>query len=137
LGRSFATKEDVIRAIGKAMVEAGDVSPRYAGGMLEKEAQFSTWITEGVALPHGTNAVKSEVVRNSIVLMQIPEGVDWGCGKTVRLAIGFAGKGDGEHLKLLASLAGVLQSGENLERLSTTTNEEEAIRILTGEESGL
>lgn len=136
LGRRFESKEDAIRAIGEVMVEAGDVTPRYVEGMIEKEAQFSTWITEGVALPHGTNEVKGEVAQSSIVVMQIPEGVQWGQGRLVYLAIGLAGKGDGQHLKLLASLAGILQCSENLDRLRRTMDKEEAIQILTGQGGG-
>jgi len=85
---------------------------------------------EGVALPHGTKSVKREVLHNSIVLVQLPGGVDWGGGKTVRLAIGFAGKGDDQHLKVLAALAGVLQDRESVERLHRATGVEEVLRIL-------
>lgn len=133
LGCSFATKEDVIRAIGGAMVAAGDVTPRYVEGMLEKEAEFSTWITDGVALPHGTNAVKNEILRSSVSVAQIPRGVPWGGGRLVRLAIGIAGKGDQQHLELLASLAGVLQDKAAVEILMKTMDQEEVVRILQGE----
>jgi PTS system mannitol-specific IIA component len=101
--------------------------------MLEKEDQYSTWITEGVALPHGTNQVKSEVLRNSVVVAQIPDGVEWGNGKTVHVAIGLAGTGNEVHLKLLAALAGVLQHRANVERLRWSESEEEVIGMLTAE----
>jgi mannitol PTS system EIIA component len=133
LNRTFASKQEVIRVIGEIMVRCGEVTPRYVLGMLEKEDQYSTWITEGVALPHGTNQVKSEVLRNSVVLVQIPDGVDWGDGKTVYLAIGLAGMGNEEHLKLLATLAGVLQHQANVERLRSSDSEEEVIGMLTAE----
>ena len=133
LNRKFASKQEVIRAVGEVMVRCGEVTPRYVVGMLEKEDQYSTWITEGVALPHGTNEVKSEVLRNSVVVVQIPGGVDWGDGKTVYLAIGLAGTGNEEHLKLLAALAGVLQHQANVERLRSSDSEEEVIRMLTAE----
>ena len=133
LNRTFASKQEVIRAIGEVMVGCGEVTPRYVRGMLEKEDQYSTWITDGVALPHGTNEVKSEVLRNSVVVVQIPNGVDWGGGKTVHVAIGLAGRGDDQHLKVLAALAGVLQDRANVERLRSSESEEEVIRILTAE----
>jgi mannitol/fructose-specific phosphotransferase system IIA component len=65
------------------------------------------------------------------VFVQIPKGVDWGYGKTVHLAIGLAGTGDEQHLKLLAELAAVLQWPENIERLRTSTSSEEVVRMLT------
>jgi mannitol/fructose-specific phosphotransferase system IIA component len=131
LNREFASKLDVIQVIGDVMVRAGDVSPVYARAMFEKEDQYSTWITDGVALPHGTNQAKKEVLRNSIVFVQIPKGVDWGDEKTVYLAIGLAGMGDEQHLKLLAELAAVLQRPENIERLRLSASGEEIVGMLT------
>ena len=130
LGRRYGSKEDVVRAIGQVMLASGAVSPRYVEGMLEKEARSTTWITDDVALPHGTNEVKREVLRDCMVLVQMPEGVDWGAGRRVRLAIGFAGRGDDRHVHLLKVLAGVLQSTEELARLRETSDVSEAMRIL-------
>jgi len=131
LNREFSSKSDVIGVIGDVMVRSGDVNPGYVRAMIEKEDQYSTWVTDGVALPHGTNRAKQEVLRNSIVVVQIPKGVDWGNGKTVHLAIGLAGTGDEQHLKLLAELAGVLQRPENIERLRSSTSSVEVIGMLT------
>jgi len=112
------------------MVRRGDVTPRYVAGMLEKEKQFNTCITDGVALPHGTAAVRKEVIRDSVVFVQFPDGIDWGDGKTVYLALGFAGTGDQRHLDLLASLAEILQRPETVARLRAARDEEEVISIL-------
>jgi mannitol/fructose-specific phosphotransferase system IIA component len=130
LGRRYGSKEEVVRDIGRVMLASGAVRPRYVEGMLEKEARFGTWVTEDVALPHGTNEVKQEVIHDCVVLAQIPDGIDWGGGHRVRLAIGFAGRGDDRHVRLLKSLAQVLQSGEELSRLRETSDEDEARRIL-------
>jgi mannitol/fructose-specific phosphotransferase system IIA component len=135
LGREHQTKQDVIREIGDCMVAFDEVTPRYARGMLEKEEQSSTWITEGVALPHGTNAVKAEILRDSVVVAQIPKGVDWGGGKLVYLAIGLAGKGSQQHLKLLSGLAAVLQHKYKVERLIQTCDAGEVVAILTESEA--
>jgi mannitol PTS system EIIA component len=134
LGQEYPTKEEVVRAIGNIMLAAGDVTPRYVEGMLEKEDKFGTWVSENIALPHGTNEVKSEIVRNSVVVMQMPKGVNWGDGKLVRLAIGLASKGDQEHLTLLSQLAGVLIHTKYVETLIRTQSREEVVRILTRSE---
>jgi len=134
LDQRFASMRDAILAIGQVMLAHGDVTPRYVQGMLAKEAQYSTWVTEGVALPHGTNEVKNEVLRSSVVVAQAPQGVDWG-GKMVYLAIGLAGRGDDSHLSLLASLAGVLQHPELVEKLRTSKDKNEVVRILTQREN--
>jgi len=130
LGRRFATKWEAIQAIGEVMLESRSVTARYVEGMIRKENEYSTWLTEGVALPHGTNEVKPEVLRDCVVLVQIPEGVDWGNGRAVHLAIGLASKGDARHLQVLASLAGVLQHEEAVRELKTAASEEEVLQIL-------
>jgi mannitol/fructose-specific phosphotransferase system IIA component len=124
------SKEEAIRAIGEVMVRRGDVTPRYVAGMLEKERQFNTCITDGVALPHGTAAVRNEVIRDSVVFVQFPDGIDWGDGKTVYLALGFGGTGDQQHLDLLASIAAILQQSEKVAKLRAARNEDEVISIL-------
>jgi mannitol/fructose-specific phosphotransferase system IIA component len=135
LGREYQSKQDVIREIGGRMVAFGEVTARYAQGMLEKEEQSSTWITEGVALPHGTNAVKDEILRDSVVVAQIPKGVDWGGGKLVYLAIGLAGRGSQKHLKLLSGLAAVLQHKDKVDKLMQTRDAAEVVAILTDSEA--
>jgi mannitol/fructose-specific phosphotransferase system IIA component len=132
LGRQPASREEAVRTIGECMVAAGEVTGRYLEGMIEKEARHGTWLTEGVALPHGTNEVKSEVRRSSVVVLQMPKGVDWGNGRTVYLAFGLAGKGD-EHLHLLAGLAAVLEKKELVERMMRTTDARDIIAVLSEE----
>ena len=130
LNQQLSSRPDVLRVIGEAMLASGDVTERYVLGMFQKEAQYGTWVTEGIAMPHGTNEVKSEVLRNAVVLVQLPKGVDWGKGRIVHLAIGFAGKGDDQHMQLLGSLAAILQRPELVDRLVKTRDKDEALAIL-------
>src|SRR5687767_4990659 len=104
LNRSYASKREVIEAIGDLMVASAAVTAPYVEGMLRKEEQGSTVVTAEVALPHGTNDVKHAVRRNAVVIVPIPNGVEWAPGQRVRLAIGFAGAGDHEHLRVLAAV---------------------------------
>lgn len=133
LDPDFDSKWQVIEAIGKVMLECGDVTPRYVQGMFLKEEKFNTCITEGVALPHGADEVKNEVLRNSVVFVRIPRGIEWGEDKTVHLVIGFAGKGDDEHVKLLTAIARVLQNNDRMAQLKTACGKNEVLRILMGE----
>jgi mannitol/fructose-specific phosphotransferase system IIA component len=130
LGQSFSSKREVVQAIGELMVASGDVTPRYVEGMLQKEELHSTWITESVALPHGVNDVKREVIRTSVVLVQLPKGVDWGGGKIVHLAIGVAGQGEDQHVKLLTAIARVLQNRNWVAQLKSAVDREIVLRIL-------
>jgi len=135
LGRAPASREEAVRTIGECMIAWGEVTPRYLEGMLEKEARHGTWLTEGVALPHGTSEVKAEIRRSSVVVLQMPTGVDWGNGRTVYLAFGVASQGDNEHLRLLSCLAAVLLRRELVERMIHATDPHEVVAILSEEEA--
>ena len=122
LNRSYASRHEVIEAIGHAMLASAAVTPSYVDGMQRKEEQGSTVVTAEVALPHGTSDVKHAVLRNAIVVVPIPDGVEWTPRERVRLAIGFAGVGDQAHMHLLSALAGILSDEQYLIRLKTATN---------------
>lgn len=122
LNRSYGSKRDVIDAIGDVLVASSAVEPSYVEGMRRKEEQGSTIVSAEVALPHGTNDVKHAVRRNALVIVPIPDGVQWTPGQRVRLAIGFAGTGDRAHLRLLAAVARVLSDEQLVTRLKTATD---------------
>jgi len=120
--RTYRSKRAVIEAIGEAMLRVSAITPAYIEGMLRKEEQASTVVTTDVALPHGTADVRDAVLRNSLVIAPIAEGLEWAPGQHVRLAIGFAGTGDEAHLRLLASVARVLGDEDLLERLKRASD---------------
>jgi PTS system mannitol-specific IIA component len=130
LNRSYASKRDVIEAIGEAMLGAAVVAPAYVDGMLRKEEQSSTIVTAEVALPHGTNDVRSAVLRNALVIAPIPDGVEWAPGQRVRLAIGFAGTGDQAHLRLVAGIARVLSDEQLVTQLKSATDARDVSEVL-------
>jgi len=130
LNRSYASRRDVIEAIGDVLVSSSAVGPRYVDGMLRKEEQGSTIVTDGVALPHGTRDVKDAVRRNALVIAPIPGGVEWTPGARVRLAIGFAGAGDAGHLRVLAVVARVLSDERLVSRLENATERHQIADLL-------
>ena len=130
LNRSYASRREVIEAIGDVLVASSAVTPAYVDGMLRKEEQGSTLVTAEVALPHGTNDVKHAVLRNALVIVPIPDGVEWAPGQCVRLAVGFAGIGDKAHLRLLAAVARVLSDEAMLSQLKAATEPGEVAGLL-------
>ncbi|HZE33904.1 MAG TPA: PTS sugar transporter subunit IIA, partial [Actinoallomurus sp.] len=99
-------RDDAIRQCGNALVEAGAVEPAYVDTMLERERSVSTYVGEGVAIPHGTLAGKDTVHHDAVSFLRFPEGIDWD-GNRVVLCIGIAARGDG-HVRLLSELAQIL-----------------------------
>jgi PTS system mannitol-specific IIC component len=132
LGQPPTSKEDAIRLCGKVLVDAGAATPAYIDGMLAREQQISTFLGEGVAIPHGTNESREHILRAALGFAQFPGGIDWG-GKTAYVLIPIASATD-EHVSILSSLAEVLMDSDSAERLRTTDSVDEVLALLAPSE---
>ena len=126
-GQASVSKEEAITAAGKLLHELGYVNESYIPAMLEREKTVSTYMGLGVAIPHGTSEAKDEVKKTGIVMLQYPEGVDFGDEKAY-LVFGIAGIGN-EHLDLLAKIGTVIEEEENLDKLKKATTPEEILKM--------
>ncbi|PWU55235.1 PTS sugar transporter subunit IIA [Micromonospora globispora] len=129
LDETAANREDAIRRSGAVLVEIGAVDPSYVEAMLARERSVSTYMGEGVAIPHGTLAGKDAVRRDALAVLRFPAAVDWG-GEQVVLCVAIAARGDG-HVALLAQLAEVLLDPERARALREATEADEILRLLT------
>ena len=121
-------KESAIRAAGALLAACGYVDASYAEAMVERERVATTYLGMGIAIPHGTGEAKAGIYRSGIVVMQYPEGVDFG-GERAQLIIGIAGVGD-EHIEILSRVTSALEDEEVLERLKTTDDPRSILEIL-------
>ncbi|WEJ84818.1 fused PTS fructose transporter subunit IIA/HPr protein [Kluyvera intermedia] len=131
-GQQAANKEEAIRQVAAALVSAGNVADGYVAGMLAREQQTSTFLGNGIAIPHGTTDTRDQVLKTGVQVYQFPQGVTWGEGQTAYVAIGIAASSD-EHLGLLRQLTHVLSDDEVAEQLKTATTAEELRALLMGE----
>ena len=120
LNQAPVSKEEAIRAAGELLTELGYVDASYIDAMQEREKLVTTYMGMGVAIPHGTTQAKGTVKKTGIVLLQYPEGVEFGDEKA-QLVFGIAGIGD-EHLDLLSKICEMLEDEEVLETLKTTAD---------------
>jgi mannitol PTS system EIIA component len=132
LGQQAADFEEAIRQVGAVLVAVGAVEPSYVDSMLERERSISTFIGEGVAIPHGTLAGKDSVLRDALAVVQFPRGVDWH-GDQAELCIGIAAVGDG-HIGILSQLAELLMDDDRAAALRSASTAEEVIALLTPDE---
>ena len=114
-GLKSVDKETAIRAAGQLLCDLGFTDEAYIQAMVDRENMVSTYMGMGVAIPHGTSNAKETVKKSGIVVMQYPEGVDFGEEKAY-LIIGIAGVGD-EHLEILGNIVASLEDEELLENL--------------------
>ena len=132
LDASATSRDDAIRQAGQALLDVDAIEPSYIDAMLERENSVSTFMGEGVAIPHGTLAGKDAVKKDALSLIRFPDGVDWD-GNDVRLAFGIAAAGGG-HIALLAQLATVLLDPEKAEALRNATSVEQVYELLASED---
>jgi mannitol/fructose-specific phosphotransferase system IIA component len=129
LGLTATDKHDALRQCGAVLVELGAASEEYAAAILEREESVSTYMGEGVAIPHGTDASRAYIARAALAVLQFPDGVDWD-GNQVQLCIPIASRTD-EHIGILQSLATVLIDPGKAARLRETDDVSEVLALLT------
>ena len=118
LNQLSVSKEKAIRAAGELLVKQGCVDESYVEAMLERERLTTTYMGMGLAIPHGTSEAKGSVKKTGIVLVQYPDGVDFGDEKA-QLVFGIAGIGD-EHLDLLQKICEALEDEDVMNKMKTT-----------------
>lgn len=132
LNANAADKQQAIEMAASALVQADNVENGYLQGMLAREQQTSTFLGNGIAIPHGTLDTRSMVKKTGVQVFQFPQGIEWGEGNIAYVVIGIAARSD-EHLSLLRQLTHVLSDEDTVARLAKITDVAEFRAILMGE----
>jgi PTS system mannitol-specific IIA component len=128
LGATASGRDDAIRKAGALLVAAGAVDPDYVEQMLERERVVSTFVGEGIAMPHGTLTAKSDVLNEGLAVLLLAEPVDW-AGQPVTLVIGIAAHGR-RYITLLSQLATALLDEGRAKSLREATTAEQVRALL-------
>jgi len=132
LNATATNKLQAIEMAASALEQAGNVEQGYLQGMLGREQQTSTFLGNGIAIPHGTLETRSMVKKTGVQVFQFPQGIEWGEGNIAYVVIGIAARSD-EHLALLRQLTHVLGDEDTAAQLTTLTDIEKFRAILLGE----
>ena len=81
---------------------------------------MSTYIGNGVAIPHGQFDDLTLVYRTGISVLQIRDGVTWEDDEKAYLIIGIASNSD-DHINILANLAEAIEDPETAKLLTETS----------------
>ena len=106
------------------------VDASYVTAMHEREASVSTFMGNGLAIPHGTNDAKSAIRRTAMSFVRYADPVDWN-GKPAEFVIGIAGAGD-DHLALLSRVASIFTDAAQVDRLRLAASADEVLAVLEG-----
>jgi len=124
------THDEAVREAGELLVEAGAVTPAYVDAMFRREASISTFMGNGLAIPHGTLDAAGEILRSAVSVVRYAEPVDWE-GNPVRVVIGVAGA-DGTHLDVLSRIALVFVDEEQARQVADAATADELYDLLSG-----
>lgn len=133
LGEEAQTQSEAIDRVAGMLVGLGAVDARYGDSMRAREEVISTYLGNGIALPHCTYEDRGLIKRTSLVLAQYPAGIPWGDeDDRAFLVFGLAAVGE-EHLAVMSHLAEVLDDEDLCNRLAVTTDEDFVRNTLAAE----
>lgn len=132
LNANIANKDAAIEALINLHDEVGNLSDKgkYREGILAREAESTTAVGEGIAIPH---AKSNAVARAGLAVMTVKEGVDYGApdGKPSNLIFMIAAPEDADlHLEVLSRLMTLLMDIELRKKLLQAKNSEEFLNII-------
>lgn len=133
LGATAVDKSDAIRQAGELLVQSGAVAPAYVNGMLAREETMSTYMGNGVAIPHGQFENRGDIRETGISVLQLPAGIEWEDGEKAHLIIGIAAASD-DHVTVLANLAEVIEDEDVTNELIHTTDPNQILNALGKEQ---
>jgi len=126
------SKDEAIDLLVDLQMKGGKISDKeeYKKGILAREAQGSTAVGEGIAIPH---AKSSAVKAPSLAAMTVPAGVDYEAldGEPSNLFFMIAAPNNGDvHLEVLSRLMTMLMDEDFKADLLAAKSKDEFLRII-------
>ena len=136
LGVSVASKAEAIEKLISLHEGAGNLSnvEQYREAILAREAQGTTAIGEGMAIPH---AKTDAVAHPALSAITVPDGVDYEApdGQPSKLLFMIAAPSDGEvHLEVLARLMTMLMDVDWRNQLLSAQSTDEFLKLIDDKE---
>jgi fructose PTS system EIIBC or EIIC component len=137
VGLESADKEECMEEMVDLLVRAGRISDRAGalGAVRQREAQGTTGIGQGVAIPHGKHA---SIPTLTMALGTSSRGIEFDAidGETVHAVFILLARVDdpGPHVRALAEVARLVQTPGLYRKLIEAKSAAEVLDILDGEE---
>ena len=127
INQNFSTNEEAIKYCGSLLVDGGYVNPNYVSAMIERDRELSVYMGNFIAIPHGTDESKKEVLKTGVAIVQVPRGVNFGTVENPKIAtmlFGIAGIKE-EHLELIQKISIFCSDVDNVVKLADAQTIEE------------
>ena len=113
LNQHFPDKEAAIRFCGQLLADGGYVEPAYIDAMIQRDKELSVYMGNFIAIPHGTDDAKKDVLKSGITVL-----------------FGIAGIGD-EHLQIIQNISIFCADVDNVVKLADAQTEDEVVKLLS------
>ncbi|WP_110588469.1 PTS mannitol transporter subunit IICBA [Microbacterium suaedae] len=123
------TRDEALAEAASILESAGAVTGDYLAAMKAREEKVSTFMGNGLAIPHGTDEAKDAVLGSALSVVRYDGGAPWGDGDTATFVVGIAGKG-GAHLEILQSVAIQFGDEQTVAKLSAASTPAELFDLL-------
>ena len=132
VNQSANTWQETFQLAGDALVSSKRVTSDYTQQMIDAFNEFGPYmvLTKGVALAHARPS--SAVLSTGLSLVTLTQGINFGVERfdPVRVVIGLAAIDHDSHIDLMAELADIIASEENVNSLIAAVTEAEVRSIL-------
>ncbi|ATA23251.1 PTS sugar transporter subunit IIA [Brenneria goodwinii] len=129
LGCQAKNKAEVLSMVGNAFKEKGYVSQDCIAFLNEREQQVSTFLGNGITLPHLPKSATNIIVKKGIEIYQFPDGVIWDRSNVMFITIGVIAK-EKQHIDVLKQVATIFSDEIIANALSLISNKQDFLRIL-------
>lgn len=126
------TKNEVLSIIAENCLKKGYVSSDCLNSLKEREGQVSTFLGNGIVLPHLPVSAKNIIIKTGIEIFQFPHGVIWDRDNVMFIAIAVLAK-DREHIEVLKNIASIFGNEIIANALALISSKDDFIRILNRE----
>jgi mannitol/fructose-specific phosphotransferase system IIA component len=115
--------------VGKEFKAKGYVSQDCVAFLNKREHQVSTFLGNGIALPHLPKSQTHIILKTGVEIFQFPDGVIWDRSNVMFIAIGVIAK-EKEHIDVLKDVASIFSDEIISNALSLISSKTDFLRIL-------
>ena len=129
IGCKASNKAEVIAMIGAEFKAKGYVNQECVHFLLEREHQVSTFLGNGITLPHLPKSATDIILKTGIEIYQFPDGVIWDRSNVMFIAIGVIAT-EKEHIDVLKEIASIFSDELIANALSLISDKHDFLKIL-------
>ena len=132
LSLKSTSKLEALKKLGDELENLGFVDIGYRDSLIEREITCSTYLGNGIAIPHGAHSSMKSIKKNGVLIHHYPYGIDFENGEKVYILIGMAIKDHNLRLDYISNIVKNIENEELIENLILSDEEEDFVKAFNG-----